>query len=145
MDEKILVIERICEAPIEKVWGAITNKDQMNHWYFDVSDFKAEVGFEFQFYGESDGKKYLHKCKIVEVEPITKISYTWSYEGYAGQSLVTFELFSEDKNKTRLKLTHSGTETFLSHPDFEKADFNEGWNSILGKSLRNFVETDSST
>lgn len=143
MNKKIVVIERIYEATIEKVWEALTNKDQMKQWYFDVSDFKAEVGFEFQFSAENEGKIYLHKCKVVEAKPITKIAYTWSYEGYEGQSLVTFELFSEDENKTRLKLTHSGTDSFLSHPDFEKADFNEGWESILGQSLRNFVETDS--
>lgn len=143
MNKKIVVIERIYEATIEKVWEALTNKDQMKQWYFDVSDFKAEVGFEFQFSAENEGKIYLHKCKVVEAKPITKIAYTWSYEGYEGQSLVTFELFSEDENKTRLKLTHSGTDNFLSHPDFEKADFNEGWESILGQSLRNFVETDS--
>lgn len=145
MDKKILVIERTYDAPIEKVWEAITDKDQMKQWYFEVSDFKAEVGFEFQFLAESDGKKYLHKCAVVEVQPITKISYTWRYEGYVGQSLVTFELFSEDKNKTRLKLTHSGTGSFLSHPDFAKANFNEGWKSILGQSLRNFLETGSFT
>ncbi|MCL4639940.1 MAG: SRPBCC domain-containing protein [Pseudosphingobacterium sp.] len=143
MNKKIVVIERIYEATIEKVWEALTNKDQMKQWYFDVSDFKAEVGFEFQFSAENEGKIYLHKCQVVEAKPITKIAYTWSYEGYEGQSLVTFELFSEDENKTRLKLTHSGTDSFLSHPDFEKADFNEGWESILGQSLRNFVETGS--
>lgn len=145
MDEKIVVIERTYEAPLEKVWEATTNKDQMKHWYFEVSDFKAEVGFEFQFYGGSEEKRYLHKCTVVEAEPLTKISYTWSYDGYVGQSLVTFELFSEDRNKTRLKLTHSGIDTFPPHPDFAQANFNEGWNSILGQSLRNFVETDSFT
>lgn len=145
MDKKIIVIERTYDAPIEKVWEAITDKDQMKQWYFEVSDFKAEVGFEFQFMGENDGKKYLHKCTVVEVQPITKIAYTWSYEDYVGQSLVTFELFSEDESKTRLKVTHSGTDSFLSHPDFAKADFNEGWKSILGQSLRDFVETDSFT
>jgi uncharacterized protein YndB with AHSA1/START domain len=145
MDKKIVVIERTYEAPIEKVWEALTNKDQMKQWYFDVSDFKAEVGFEFQFSAESEGKTYLHKCKVVEATPMTKIAYTWRYEGYGGQSLVTFELFSKDGNKTRLKLTHSGTDSFLPHPDFEKADFNEGWKSILGQSLRNFVEADSFT
>lgn len=145
MEKKVLVIERTYDASMEKVWGAITDRDQMKQWYFEVSDFKAQVGFAFQFEVENDGKKFLHKCTVMEVQPITKISYTWSYEGYEGQSLVTFELFSEDKNKTRLKLTHSGTDSFSSHPDFAKSDFNEGWKSILGESLRNFVETDSFT
>ena len=48
MNEKIIVIERTYEAPIEKVWEAITDKDQMKQWYFEVSDFKAEVGSAFQ-------------------------------------------------------------------------------------------------
>jgi uncharacterized protein YndB with AHSA1/START domain len=141
MDKKIIVMERIYEAPIEEVWEAITNKDQMKHWYFAVSDFKAEVGFEFQFSAESKGKTYLHKCTVVEANPITKVAYTWRYEGYVGQSLVTFELFSEDKDKTRLKLTHSDLDTFSKdYPEFSQENFNEGWESILGQSLRNFVE-----
>lgn len=36
MDKKILIIERTYEAPIEKVWEAITNKDQMKQWYCDI-------------------------------------------------------------------------------------------------------------
>ncbi len=144
MDKKILIIERIYDAPIEKVWQAITNKDEMKDWYFEVADFQPEVGFEFQFYGENDGRKYLHKCRVVEAEPITKIAYTWRYDGYMGESLVTFELFSEEKNKTRLKLTHSDLDSFpASNPDFAPSNFNQGWNNILGDSLRNFVETDS--
>jgi uncharacterized protein YndB with AHSA1/START domain len=146
MDKKIVVIECTYEAPIEKVWEALTNKDQMKHWYFEVTDFKAEVGFEFQFSTENDGKICLHKCKVVEAKPITKIAYTWSYEGYVGQSLVTFELFSEAKEKTRLKLTHSDLDTFSKdYPQFSQENFNEGWKSILGQSLRNFVQKESFT
>jgi uncharacterized protein YndB with AHSA1/START domain len=146
MSKKIVVIERTYEAPIEAVWEALTNKDQMKHWYFNVTDFKAEVGFEFQFYAESDGKTYLHKCKVVEANPITKVAYTWSYDGYVGQSLVTFELFREDKDKTRLKLTHSDLDTFSNdNPEFSQESFNEGWESILGQFLRNFLEKDSFT
>ena len=89
-----IVIERTYEAPIENVWEALTNKDQMKQWYFDVTDFKPEVGFEFRFSAERNGKTYLHKCRVVESRPITKVAYTWSYEGYVGQSLVTFELFN---------------------------------------------------
>lgn len=146
MSKKILVIERTYEAPIERVWEALTNKDQMKHWYFEVTDFKAEVGFEFQLSVASEGKTYLHRCKVVEANPITKVAYTWSYDGYVGQSLVTFELSYEDKNRTRLKLTHSDLDTFSKeNPEFSQERFNEGWKSILGQSLVNFVEKDSFT
>lgn len=140
--EKKVVIERTYEAPIGKVWAAITNKEQMKQWYFEVDNFKAERGFEFQFSGEGHGKKYVHKCRVVEANPVTKLAYTWSYEGYEGQSLVTFELFSEGKNKTRLRLTHSDLHTFPQDTtEFASENFNEGWKSLIGDSLRNFVET----
>ena len=146
MSKKIVIIERIYDAPIERVWEALTDKDQMKQWYFDVSNFKAQVGFEFQFFAGSETKKYLHKCKVVEANPVTKLSYTWSYDGYVGQSLVTFELFGEDKNRTRLKLTHSDLDTFSEdNPEFSPENFNDGWKSILGESLRKFVESETFT
>jgi len=49
-------------------------------------------------------------------------------------------------NKTRLKLNHSHLDTFSKdYPEFSPESFNEGWNSILGQSLRNFVEKESFT
>lgn len=141
MDKKVVVLERIYEAPINEVWEAITNKDQMRQWYFAIDDFKAEVGFEFQFSAEGNGKTFVHKCKVVEANPVSKVAYTWSYEGLPGRSLVTFELFSESKDRTRLKLTHSGLDTFAgAGPEFLPESFNAGWTSILGDSLRKFVE-----
>lgn len=143
MDPKSIIIEHTYVAPLEKVWRAITDKGQMKHWYFEIMEFKAEVGFEFQFYGGSEEKKYLHKCRVVEVDPITKISYSWGYDGYVGRSLVTFELSRESGNRTRLKLTHSGLESFpKDNPDLAAENFKQGWMGILGESLRVFVETE---
>ena len=134
------VIERSYNAPIEKVWNAITDKSQMKQWYFDLDDFKPEVGFEFRFDGGSDDKIYHHICKIVEVVPNKKLKYSWKYEGFEGMSYVTFELFEEGKTTT-VKLTHEGLETFpQNNPDFAKESFMQGWTYILGTSLKNFLE-----
>ena len=46
-----LIFETICIAPVENIWKAITDKDEMKKWYFDFTEFTAEIGFEFQFYG----------------------------------------------------------------------------------------------
>ena len=62
------IIEKTYNAPIAKVWKAITDNNEMKKWYFDIADFKPEVGFEFQFTGEGkDGEKYIHLCKVTEV------------------------------------------------------------------------------
>ncbi|MFY9308051.1 MAG: SRPBCC domain-containing protein [Bacteroidia bacterium] len=134
------VIERVYNAPASRVWKAITDKDDMKKWYFSLAEFKPQVGFEFQFTGGTEDKEFLHICKITEVIPGKRLTYSWRYEGYEGISYVTFELFDE-AGKTRLRLTHAGLETFpMNHPDFAKANFEAGWTDIIGRSLKEFVE-----
>jgi uncharacterized protein YndB with AHSA1/START domain len=142
MNNEPFVIERTYNAPTSRVWEAITSKEKMQKWYFDLSDFKPEVGFEFQFAGQgSKGEKYIHLCKIVEVKTGEKLKYSWSYKDYPGLSHVTFELFEEGDNQTKLRLTHEGLETFPQDiTDFARASFTAGWTEIIGKLLKEFVE-----
>ena len=134
-------IERVFKAPTETVWKAITEKDLMKEWYFDLKEFKAEVGFVFEFTGgPTPERQYLHRCKITEIIPGKKLKHTWEYITYEGMSYVTFELFPEGNN-TRVKLTHEGLETFPNNnPDFAKTNFEAGWTQIIGTSLKDFVE-----
>ena len=139
MKQDPIVIERVYAAPVHRVWRALTDKEQMKEWYFDLSDFKPEVGFEFSFGGENEGRKFIHLCRITEVIAERKLAYTWRYEGFEGDSLVSFELFDEGDN-TRMRLTHEGLETFGDHPDFARSNFVGGWTQIVGTMLKNFVE-----
>jgi uncharacterized protein YndB with AHSA1/START domain len=141
MKNKPVIIERTLNASVEKVWKAITEKEQMQKWYFNIAEFKLEVGFEFSFLaGKDENNQYLHVCKITEIIPNKKLSYSWRFEGYEGLSYVTFELFSEG-DKTKVRLIHEGLETFpASNPDLAKGNFVEGWTYIIGTSLKEFVE-----
>src|SRR5438067_13327931 len=134
-----VVIERAFNAPVAKVWLALTDVDQMWQWYFDLREFRPEVGFEFDFVVEHEGNNYHHLCKITEVIPQKKIAYTWRYKGEPGDSLVTFELFGEGE-KTRLKLTHEGIESFPKTPAYARKNFEAGWIAIIGSELKRFVE-----
>lgn len=132
-------IERSFNASVERVWKAITDKDQMKQWYFELETFRPEVGFEFRFSGQGrKGEKYLHLCKVTEVVPMRKLAYSWQYEGHVGDSLVTFELFPEG-NRTRLVLRHEGLETFPVHPDFTRESFLQGWTELITVLLDNFL------
>jgi len=134
------IIERTFHAPRETVWKAITDKNDMRHWYFDIIEFKPDVGFEFRFTGGDNNKQYLHLCKVTEVITGKKLTYSWRYDGYDGNSFVTFELF-EEENNTRVVLTHRGLETFPNEGKaFTKESFAEGWTYIIGTSLKGFVE-----
>jgi uncharacterized protein YndB with AHSA1/START domain len=134
-----IVIERIFNAPVARVWEALTDVDQMKQWYFDLKEFKAQVGFEFEFVVEHEGNSYHHLCRVTEVIPGKKIAYTWRYKGQPGDSLVTFEL-SPEESKTRLKLTHAGIETFPKTPAYARKNFENGWTAIVDSELRQFVE-----
>jgi uncharacterized protein YndB with AHSA1/START domain len=134
-----VVVQRTLNAPVAKVWQALTDVDQMREWYFDLNEFKPEVGFEFEFVVEHEGNKYHHLCRITDVVPEKKIAYTWRYNGEPGDSLVAFELLGQGE-KTRVTVTHTGIETFPKTPAYERKNFEAGWTAIIGTELKQFVE-----
>jgi len=134
-----VIVERTLNAPIARVWQALTDVDQMREWYFDLKEFKPQVGFEFDFIVEHEGNSYHHLCRVTEVVPQKKIAYTWRYKGEPGDSLVTIELFPES-NMTRLRLMHEGLETFPKTPAYARKNFEAGWTAIIGTELKKFVE-----
>ncbi|MES2807468.1 MAG: SRPBCC domain-containing protein [Bacteroidota bacterium] len=140
MEREPYVMQQTYNAPIEKVWSALTNIEKLKQWYFDLSGFEPEVGFQFSFTCQDDGKLYLHHCEVKEVIERQKLVHTWYYAGYPGESTVTWELFAEGE-KTRLQLTHAGLETFpQDDPFFATSNYNAGWTQIAGIDLRTFVE-----
>jgi uncharacterized protein YndB with AHSA1/START domain len=139
-DNKPIVIERTFDAPVDVIWQAITDKNEMKKWYFDLAEFRPQVGFEFKFMAGDDNKQWLHLCKVTEVQPGKKLSYSWRYDGHPGNSLVSFELFPQG-DQTTVRLTHSGLETFPADiPEFRKENFVAGWTEIIGKSLKEYLE-----
>jgi uncharacterized protein YndB with AHSA1/START domain len=136
------VVERTFDVPVARVWDALTANEEMRQWYFELKEFKPEVGFEFEFVVEHEGMTYHHLCKVTEVVPQKKIAYTWRYKGHEGNSLVIIELFPAGE-KTRLKLNHSGLASFPKIPAFKSDNFRQGWNEIIGKSLPKFLEPET--
>jgi uncharacterized protein YndB with AHSA1/START domain len=134
-----LTKEVILDAPVSRVWNALTDKEQLKQWCFDMNAFKPEPGFEFQFYGEKDGTKFLHLCKVLEAEPQKKMKWLWSYQGVAGETYVTFELFPQE-DQTTLRLTHDNLESLPQDENYAKQNFVEGWNMILGELLPKFLQ-----
>ncbi|MCZ4244788.1 SRPBCC family protein [Pedobacter punctiformis] len=135
-----IIVEQLIDVKTDKVWKALTDKDEMKSWYFELKDFKPQVGFKFDFLGGAEYKQYLHLCKVTEVEENKKLSYTWQYDNYEGNSVVTWEIF-ETATGSRVKLTHTGTETFpKDDPNFARKSFEAGWNHIVRTSLKEYLE-----
>ena len=134
-----LIKEITLNAPVSEVWSAITGKEEMKEWYFDLEEFIAEEGFRFEFTAGEKDKLFLHLCEVIEVIPGKKLVYSWRYDGEPGISYVSWELFPEG-DSTKLVLTHSGLETFPDKHEFDRKNFEAGWTSILEKSLKGYLE-----
>ncbi|HEY2347715.1 MAG TPA: SRPBCC domain-containing protein [Puia sp.] len=142
MSELPFIIERTYDVSVSKLWEVLTDNEQLKKWYFQMPDFKPMVGFEFSFSGGAKSE-YKHLCRVTEVVPKKRLAYSWRYEDYPGNSIVSFEL-SEEGKKTKLRLTHFGLESFKgAGPDFGKDKFAEGWTFILGKSLKEYLESET--
>lgn len=135
-----VIIEALYDFPIERIWTALTNTDQMKEWYFDMNGFDIYIGTEFSFF-EPGGSKYLHQCMITIAVPYQKLQYSWTYPDYSeGYSLVTWEM-SYENGKTKLVLIHDGLETFEDGGDsFSRESFAVGWDEILNNYLLKFLK-----
>ncbi|HWB62750.1 MAG TPA: SRPBCC family protein, partial [Chitinophagales bacterium] len=140
-NDKPLVFERVYNAPVSLLWETLTDGAALEKWFFEMPGFKPEAGHEFSFKRNKGEQLYEYKFKITEVVEGKKISYTWAYGGIPGSSLVTYELFPEG-NKTKLRLTHEGLETFPGdNPHLQICNFETGWTQILGITLPDYLET----
>lgn len=130
------------KASPERVWKALTDKKEMKHWYFDIQDFELVVGAVFNFYEPGDHKKYHHVGEILDVIPMKKLSYTWSYPDFTNEkTYVIWELEEKGNNETLVKVIHHDTEKFHDlGENFSRKSFAEGWNGILNQSLKPYLE-----
>ena len=112
----------------EKVWRALTDPVLLAEWLLPAIDFKLESGAAFTFktqpYPGWDG---IVNCKFVEIEPLRKLSYTWTVPFL--DTVVTFTL-TPTETGTRLSLEQSGFKTDQKR-EFGGARY--GWNMMGGK------------
>lgn len=140
-----VVVEKILNHSLSRVWKAITDKEQLEKWYFLLDDFRLTKDFEFRFAGRGHkGEHYIHVCRITDVIPEKRLQYSWQYEGIEGYSVVTFELLALEENKTRLVLTHEGLNSFpQDNADFSGESFRGGWQHLLGTNLPEYLQKEN--
>jgi uncharacterized protein YndB with AHSA1/START domain len=135
-----LSISIIINAPMAKVWQALTNPAIVKQYFFGTnvkSDWKK--GSPIIWQGEWEGKSYEDKGTILDIEPGNFVKYNyWSTmsgtedkpENYAN---ITYQL-SEGDGKTTLTVTQ---DNIKSHQAKEHSEQN--WQSVFGK-MKEMVE-----
>jgi len=137
----VIVVETF-SAPVSKVWKAITDQDEMKHWYFEnIDHFEPRVGSRSKFEVQSGNNTFTHLWKVTDVIPQKKISYSWKYEEYQGDSNVSFELVDKGE-KTMLTLTAVFTANFPDDvPEFKRESCLGGWQYFIQERLKSYLET----
>jgi uncharacterized protein YndB with AHSA1/START domain len=125
----------IIDATPEVVFKAITDPDELTHWFPDQAILEPNVGGKMKFsFFKTDSQyrqmDYFPEGIISEFVPNKKIAYTWQEPNIPDfpKTIVTWEFEKIDNDKTELKLLHTGFK-----PDETAKKHNEGWSHFLGE------------
>lgn len=140
-NDPLIVLSETYAATKVEVWKALTDLEEMKLWYFDnIPSFEAEVGFETSFPVQAPSRLFIHQWKILEVEPLSKINYAWTFEGILGKSNSIFTLHEMDQNATELTVTCETIEDFPDDiPEFKSESCRAGWKYFLKDRLKNYL------
>ncbi len=135
-DETSFTVRRTIQAPLDRVWQAFTDPDEIAQWYHpgpmttEVDAWELREGGSFDItmvaseereLEDGDPGRYRNAGTFREVEDRARIVHTWRWIGGPDdtESLVTIEL-TEVEAGTEILLTHTklpNRETVEDHAD----------------------------
>lgn len=129
--------EIVIDAPVARVWAALTEAGQIAGWFGDRAEIDLRPGGAAAFHWNEHGT---HLATVERVEPMTGFAYRWAHavdepprEG--NSTLVEFTLQPEGSG-TRLRVVESGFDT-LAGTDVDRARHIEmntqGWRDELAE------------
>jgi uncharacterized protein YndB with AHSA1/START domain len=128
-------LERVLDAPVEKVWRYLTEAELRSQWFMGGTDATGVGEFDLlvdhdrlsdevvpypESYAAHKGATWTEKVTRFEPPRLLETTFQGGKNG-----IVTYELHPEGE-KTRLVLTHSGITSGTG-----AQDFGSGWNSHL--------------
>ena len=130
-DTRTVTVEREFPHAPEKLWRALTQPHLIAEWLMK-NDFQPKVGHQFRLNAQPQpGWSGVIDCKVLVVEPMKTLSYSWvAGEGaLAIDSVVTLSLTPKGAG-TLLRMEQTGF-----RPD-QKQNYNGakyGWQHFLGQ------------
>src|SRR5579864_2711977 len=135
--ESTLKVNRILQAPRERVFRAWTDPKELARWFAPSTEYSTKVPeLDLRVGGKyivemhhKDGNVHIIGGTYKEIRPPERIVFTWSWEGdpSSSESLVTLE-FLDLGPSTEILLTH---EQLPSAEQRQKHE--QGWNGCLAQ------------
>jgi uncharacterized protein YndB with AHSA1/START domain len=139
--------EILIDAPVDVVWRAVTEPEQVSRWFSDEVDLEAEPGYEgvLTFNDLATKQSQSVHVTVQSVEPERSLSYRWQHPpgaaaGEGNSLLVEFTLTSEGDG-TRLRVVETGQERMgwsQEQQDTFVREHNQGWVTYLAH-LRDYL------
>jgi uncharacterized protein YndB with AHSA1/START domain len=119
--------------PREAVWQAITDSATLAEWMFP-NDFEPRVGHRFTFRVPPNPKVGFEgltvRCEVLELEPPSKLAFSWSAGGAVENTRVSF-LLEPDGAGTRVLFEHAGFDLSQPYADQALKGAEYGWAKML--------------
>ena len=137
--------EILIEAPVDVVWGVVTEPEQIRRWFADEAEVELRAGGSGRLKFLPSGDSY--ELQVEAVEPPRRFAFRWVQPAGTAvrernSMLVEFTLHPE-ANGTRLRVVESGFAT-VDWSDAKKRryadDHSRGWESLLGR-LRDYARS----
>jgi uncharacterized protein YndB with AHSA1/START domain len=123
---RTLVIEREIPHPPQKIWRALTEGALMEEWLMS-NDFQPTVGRRFTFRANPvPGWNGIIECEVLEVEPPSRLSYSWGTLGLGNAVAWTL---TPTASGTHLRMEQSGFGTDQNQ-NYNGAKY--GWQKFIG-------------
>ena len=103
-DDEQVTLEYELDAPVEKVWRALTVPEFVAAWLMP-GDVSATEGHTFSLSGTAPDEPARVECTVEESRPNQVLRYSWREDG-AEESIVSFELEAGQEGRTILRLMH---------------------------------------
>jgi uncharacterized protein YndB with AHSA1/START domain len=151
MTDKEVKLVKTYNAPIERVWDAWTNADNIKQWLSPEGMTNPDVSVDLRVGGSyrnvmqghnMPDPKHNGKMAVggtyLEIDKPNKLMFTWLWEGEPAEthtSTVTVYLKKIDDHKTELTLIHNG----FADDDMQQ-QHDMGWTSTFRK-LEQFLSS----
>jgi uncharacterized protein YndB with AHSA1/START domain len=136
IEKKVLI-----NAPVSKVWKALTDPRELEKWMLMTTDFSAEKGKKFIFCTNDPGENWdgVFDCRVEEVVENKRLVYTWNASFINADTLVTIVL-KKSNGKTEVTLTHTGWEKLGANQEQTRNSHSEGWDIRFVGKLKEIIE-----
>lgn len=123
MTEAVMVKTIYLQAPPEKVWRHLTDKELLARWFHETDrDLTDKVSFQYlSFHYDKEDRKLMWG-DVIELDPPKKLVHTFTHQWLEGVvTTVTWDLLGV-AGGTQLTMTHAGITKFS-----ELTGHDKGW------------------